>query len=1168
MGNPSKESFYKRLRELSDVKSAVKETNQGAQGTLIDFNRSNDGTAYGVVKESHHYFIKKSTSQGEKLNETDFVYIGGLQNKNEYRYESLGEAEKQRNFYVQSLNEAFSLQPKKSADQTNKSTIPEKIENPYKYIKGRISENKKANKENLENKFKSTLKENTEQIKKRTGLMPETAEHAIKKALGKLNEEEILATADSKIKDVDRLDNKTNFEKGQSTALNQDDNQKKADKAQAKDSVPAKPKTKGSIAVNASDKPLKEGESLIVADSQIIAGDSPANEINQKHEPAQAPINDENAKKEADKHDAKGKGSTVDNKPKEESETEDVVAEGKAMSTEDSLQKDADVIANSKKVTEKPKAPYNSYNQPDKGQKEKKGTPLKTEPSRKDVVAEPLKKDVVAEADEFWKKSTDQKEKDIITADSKEKQTDAVANKTKTDLPKKHGKSEIVADSKEKPKDSVVNKTKTNLPNPVFEAEKKIKEGEDLITADSQENPEDSVANKTEVDLPNPIYEDDKVNKELDNASKALDDLNVADVGSEQQPSPDAVVAPEAGVEGGNPEDNMPPLGADTGEEPDATATPETGVETGKESGDTEDLLTKEIQKLVGKLGEKVRNADLTPDQTKSFMNSIIAAFKSDLGEVDVEDRKEMSDKVLKAQASSIEGGENEPEAGIEGGEEQPSPEGGLEGGEEQPATSISPEGGAPTPAGAENANPEANDAIDQQINKLQTSEKGKKVGENKNAIDDETSECSECGTFENYAKSRGYNRLNEGEGSGMEIANLISGFANAYKDGKNDGDFKAVAVFLSPNVEKELNDYGHEDYVEKVKPFAKELTDDQKVDFGNFEPQPPAETDIEPEDEEPKEIEPEVNEPESEESVPEKENTEESKEKKNKKITEGEEINELGWRDIKNFGGALAGTTKQYGNQAQQGVMNKVQQGVGKVKQFGQDVAQNVKQFGQGVSQTWNKNLANSMVADIQTDAAKLGDTIAKFNEKATKAGQKPIPIQSIMMQILNQIKRGGGINLSNRRFESEKIGEDTVFAKPPQTLAAGTIKNNVTEGEELIRNYVKLKLEEKIGKRKPSLNEGEKSKTIKVLDKLIDEQWNLYKNEMKKVDEKWGKDVKIKSTGEHAGKTIEQINKELEALKKRSEKYQEKGEKVPEEIKEKEAELNFAKRSKQNWK
>jgi hypothetical protein len=54
----------------------------------------------------------------------------------------------------------------------------------------------------------------------------------------------------------------------------------------------------------------------------------------------------------------------------------------------------------------------------------------------------------------------------------------------------------------------------------------------------------------------------------------------------------------------------------------------------------------------------------------------------------------------------------------------------------------------------------------------------------------------------------------------------------------------------------------------------------------------------------------------------------------------------------------------------------------------------------------------------------------------------------------------------------------------------------------------------------------------------------------------EKWRKDVKIQSTGEHAGKSIAQLKKEIEALKGKPGN------------KEKMSELLFALRAKQGWK
>jgi len=70
------------------------------------------------------------------------------------------------------------------------------------------------------------------------------------------------------------------------------------------------------------------------------------------------------------------------------------------------------------------------------------------------------------------------------------------------------------------------------------------------------------------------------------------------------------------------------------------------------------------------------------------------------------------------------------------------------------------------------------------------------------------------------------------------------------------------------------------------------------------------------------------------------------------------------------------------------------------------------------------------------------------------------------------------------------------------------------------------------------------------------------------KSMNEKWKDDVKVKHTGEHSGKTIEELESELSSLKKRSKKYQESGKDVPKSIIDQEQEINFAIRAKKHWK
>ena len=211
------------------------------------------------------------------------------------------------------------------------------------------------------------------------------------------------------------------------------------------------------------------------------------------------------------------------------------------------------------------------------------------------------------------------------------------------------------------------------------------------------------------------------------------------------------------------PAEPAPEMGGE--EEVEVAAEPE-----GEEGAD--DLLNKELQKMVGKLTNKVREVDLTPDQAKGFMNSILSAFESEMSDIDVDERKEMSDKIMKPAEEGGEGGE-EVAAEFEASEEVPA--------EEAP--------------------------VEENI-------------------------CSECGTFEAYHKSRGYESLDEC--SPLETGNLISGYATAYNDGMNDGDFEGVAKYITPEVNEELMEYGLNEYVSEIDPYVQKLN--EKADFGSVD--------------------------------------------------------------------------------------------------------------------------------------------------------------------------------------------------------------------------------------------------------------------------------------------------------------------------------------------
>ena len=113
----SEEALYERMRNLANVnKTSIKESQNRTLGTLIDYKRAADGVAYGIVKEQHHYYIKKG-GLNENLSVADFAYIGGLANITEFQYGKLSEAEKQRNMLFATINEAYASKVNKNGSK-------------------------------------------------------------------------------------------------------------------------------------------------------------------------------------------------------------------------------------------------------------------------------------------------------------------------------------------------------------------------------------------------------------------------------------------------------------------------------------------------------------------------------------------------------------------------------------------------------------------------------------------------------------------------------------------------------------------------------------------------------------------------------------------------------------------------------------------------------------------------------------------------------------------------------------------------------------------------------------------------------------------------------------------------------------------------------------------
>jgi hypothetical protein len=292
------------------------------------------------------------------------------------------------------------------------------------------------------------------------------------------------------------------------------------------------------------------------------------------------------------------------------------------------------------------------------------------------------------------------------------------------------------------------------------------------------------------------LHED--VSDEIDQASSKLGDLDAAtaadDSGAAEmgaglgaKPAGEVPAEEPAPAEEIPTGDEIPPAeepapdgdGSEIPTEPTGDENPE-GDGTGAPAPEG-DQPNAELEKELGKITNKVRKSEMEDAQVKSFINTFLSAFKDKLRDIDIEDRKEMANKILKVvgQEEIEDLGNSVP---------QDKPEG----------SDLGPEAG---------------------------------LGKKEEGVDEE--ECAECGGFGKYAESRGYGSPESFmECDDEEKANVISGYANANGEGLNDGDFKTIAIVITPEIlEKLRGDYGHDDFANQVEPMVNGMNETSEED-------------------------------------------------------------------------------------------------------------------------------------------------------------------------------------------------------------------------------------------------------------------------------------------------------------------------------------------------
>jgi hypothetical protein len=665
----------------------------------------------------------------------------------------------------------------------------------------------------------------------------------------------------------------------------------------------------------------------------------------------------------------------------------------------------------------------------------------------------------------------------------------------------------------------------------------------------------------------NNFYED-AATDELNKSEDKFEDLSVAtaakknfptDLGNTNDPNSGVESSPQGelpAVDTATPPgvgDQASPENFDSGEglgtddsldSTSAESTPEDNAdngEGGEPSANLDSDPTKAIEKAIGKLGNVIRKTKLTPEESESYLKSLIASFSEKLKEVDVTNRKEIANKILKVD-------NNDAEQDLE--------------------SSLTDD--------------------------LQE------------VLDNNGSTCNECGSFVKYAESRGYNKKIIKESGNEEKANLISGYVNAFNEGKNDGDFKTVRLFTNMKINELLKeDYGHVKYVGELARLNE-----------SFEANPDDE-----------DAETQMN------NLPwtknkDKNNKQDKKKKSDKKMLK-EEVKRKIKKLMKNFGqGVAQKIAKKFGNKIlEEGAeLNEVQAiaqklakkavkrcmkdyGKGTAKKIagelgntileegnedlstkkiavkaiaqriaGKKVKKFMKNYGKGTTKKIAGELGNKIIkegiedvddidVDVDTDTpdtekspfandtqslgivtpshggTSTGDInvdvdsqskkiniaiteakrqidhltkkITQLTEAAKANDEKKKPSAGLSKEkkseVIKAAKKGEDIGKKGKGFEKVEKAAEKNGAKDPKAVAAAAmwkniprkgkaLKENMSESEVKLRKYIKNRLMEISGLKKAPLNESAKSEKIKQLDNLIGKQYTEFKNIAKK--------------------------------------------------------------------
>ena len=510
--------------------------------------------------------------------------------------------------------------------------------------------------------------------------------------------------------------------------------------------------------------------------------------------------------------------------------------------------------------------------------------------------------------------------------------------------------------------------------------------------------------------------------------------------GGEGEEAPAEEPAPEGGEGEELPAEMPEPEGEEGEEAPEGEEGEEApeGEEGGEVTPDDEkSLKIKDIEKTLGKLTQKIRSTELEPSLIKGYIQSYLKSFKDKIDDLEIEERKDLADLLLKVV----------PDDEIE-----------------DVASSV----------------PQNDDE-----------ETGVPAASEEEPVAEEM--CAECGSFGKYAESRGYTKESLMECGEEEMTNLVSGYANAFNDGQNDGDFKVVALLVTPEmVEKLKGEYGHDDYAEKLTPYTNELS----------------------------------------------ESTEEEK------MAQLEEAWKDVWGGVKQAGREIGAAAKQAATGVKQAYHSiGVNPAFNKLASVAADLGKQINAANEKAKKAGQNPVPVQAIMDKITQQITSPEAIGKSGQQLKGAAADAWRLGKTAKSTAGNVNLSGGqlryaaegSDPANVEVQPDMLREDDEpeeiegggvdvkdgvdFAPAADNLGAAinkpegagveievtpdkTVKIEMSEAEKKLRKYIRERLEVLTGAKKESLNESKKSPRLKKLDGMIAEQFNLYGKNVKKKD------------------------------------------------------------------